>query len=98
MAEENNWQELHGKQPYADKSLGYEHYEPAYRLGQEAAQQHAGKRFEEIESDIALDYEKKKGASALPWDQAKPAVRAAWDKLSGVVAPRDVQRGMRGGI
>jgi hypothetical protein len=97
-SDDEYWKSEHAKQPYADKNLGYEHYEPAYRTGIEAAQRHAGKRFEEIEDDVALDYEKRKAGSALPWDRARPAVKAAWDKLSGVVAPRDVDRGTRSGM
>jgi hypothetical protein len=92
------WREKHATQPYADKTLGYEHYEPAYRLGAEAAQRYAGRGFDDVENDVALDYEKNKGTSALPWDRARPAVKAAWDRVSGVVAPRDVDRGTRGGI
>ncbi len=97
-SDENYWREQHSKQSYADKALGYEHYEPAYRLGTEAARQHAGKRFEEIEDDIALDYEKSNPGSPLPWDRARPAVKAAWDRLGGVISPRDVDRGTRSGL
>lgn len=97
-SEENYWREQHAKQSYADKNFGYEHYEPAYRTGSEAARRHAGKRFDEIEDDLALDYEKNRGTSALPWDRARPAVKAAWDKLSGVIGPRDVDRGTRSGL
>ena len=96
--EEAYWREQHAKQPWADANLKYEHYEPAYRTGIAAAEKHAGKRFEEIEDDVALDYEKQKAGSALPWDRARPAVKAAWDKLSGVVAPRDPDRGTRSGF
>ncbi len=96
--EEAYWREQHAKQPYADKNLPFEHYAPAYRTGVEAAKKHAGKQFEQIEDDIALDYEKNRPGSALPWDRARPATKAAWDKLSGVVAPRDPDRGTRSGI
>ncbi len=54
--EESYWREQHAKQPYADKNRSYEEYAPAYRIGAEAAVKHAGKEFEEIEDDIALDY------------------------------------------
>jgi hypothetical protein len=63
-----------------------------------AAQKYTGKTFEEIEDDVALDYEKNRVGSALPWDQARPATRAAWDKVSGVVTPRDPDRGTRSGF
>jgi len=96
--EEAYWREHHAAQPYADKNLSYEQYAPAYRVGHEAAKKYAGKRFEEIEDDVALDYEKNRIGSALPWDRARPATKAAWDKLSGVVAPRDPDRGTRSGF
>jgi hypothetical protein len=96
--EEAYWREQHAKQPYADKNRSYEEYAPAYRTGAEAAGKHAGKKFEEIEDDIALDYEKARPEEALPWDHARPAVKAAWDKLAGVLGPRDVDRGVRSGF
>jgi hypothetical protein len=96
--EEEYWREQHAKQAYANKNLPYEHYAPAYRTGAEAAKKYAGKKFEEIEDDIALGYEKHRAGSALPWDLARPAVKAAWDRLGGVIAPRDVERGTRSGF
>jgi hypothetical protein len=46
-----------------------------------------GKKYEEIEDDLALDYERNRADSPLPWDQARHATRAAWMKVSGAVAP-----------
>lgn len=96
--EEAYWREHHANQPYADSSLTYEHYAPAYRTGYESAEKYAGKQYEEIETDLALDYEKGRVGDALPWDRARPAVKAAWDRISGVVSPRDPDRGARYGI
>jgi hypothetical protein len=92
------WREQHAKQPYADKNRSYEDYAPAYRLGSEAASKYAGKEFEEIEDDIALDYERGRPGDALPWDHVRPAVKAAWDRLSGVLGPREADRGIRSGF
>ena len=96
--EETYWREHHAKQPYADSSLPYEPYAPAYRTGYQSAAKYAGKEYEEIETDLALDYEKARVGDALPWDRARPAVKAAWDRVSGVVSPRDPDRGTRSGI
>jgi hypothetical protein len=96
--EEAYWREQHAKQPYADKNLAYEHYAPAYRTGIEAAQKYPGKPFEEIEDEVALNYERARVGEALPWDHARHAVRAAWAKLSGEVGPRDPDRGIRSGF
>lgn len=92
------WQQQHETQAYADKTLPYDHYAPAYRTGSEAARKHAGKKFEEVEDDVALQYERNRAGSPLPWDQARPAVKAAWDRLGGVIAPRDTDRGIRSGL
>jgi hypothetical protein len=96
--EDAYWQEQHGKQPYADPKVPFEHYAPAYRIGYEAYDRYPGKTFEEIEPDLALDYEKAPPESALPWDVARPAVKAAWDRLGGVLGPRDTDRGIRTGM
>jgi hypothetical protein len=91
--EENYWRAHHYKQPFVKPGHTYEHYAPAYRTGYERFHKYPGKQFEEIESDLAVDYEKHQ--SALPWDDARDATRVAWDKLAGVIAPRDVSRGVR---
>lgn len=97
-AQETYWREHHASQPYANQEYSYLHYSPAYRTGYEAVTKYAGKTFEEIESDVALDYERNRADSALPWDQARHATHAAWSKISGTVAPRDPTRGTRSGI
>ena len=96
--EEQYWREKHGEQPWADKDSPYEHYAPAYRTGYEGAVKYAGKPYDLIENDLARDYEKNDANPTIPWDRARPAVKAAWDRLSGVVGPRDSDRGMRGGL
>jgi hypothetical protein len=97
--EDTYWRENHAQQPYADPKRKFEHYAPAYRTGYEGAKKRKGKRFEEIETELALDYEKSRlGDDPLPWDHARPAVKAAWDRIGGVISPRDPDRGARYGI
>ena len=96
--EEEYWREHHHKQNWADQESTFEHYRPAYRTGIEGKIKHAGKEYHEIEADLARDYEKNDANPAIPWDRARPAVRAAWDRIGGVTGPRDTDRGMRGGI
>lgn len=64
--EEKYWREHHAKQPYAEKGRPYEDYTAAYRTGYEGFYKYPGKAYEEIESDLALDYER-----------ARPGGRAA---------------------
>lgn len=92
-SEEKYWREHHQKLSSVKPGHSYEHYAPAYRTGYEGFHKYPGKKFEEIEADLAVEYEKHK--AAIPWDDARPAARFAWDKLSGVIPPRDVSRGAR---
>jgi hypothetical protein len=93
-----DWREHHAQQPYAGGKRDYEDYVPAYHSAQAAFAKHAGKKFEEIEDDLALEYGKHQAGTALPWDEARPVVRSAWDRLGGVISPRDPDRGIRSGI
>jgi len=95
---EEHWRKHHSTQPYADENSSFEHYAPAYRTGHEAASKYAGRQFEEIEDDLALNYEKHKIGSGLPWDTVRPAVKAEWDRLGGILGPRDSDRGIRSGM
>ena len=91
--EENYWREHHHKQPFVKPGQSYEHYAAAYRTGYEGFEKNPNKKFDELQADLAVEYEKNR--SALPWDDAKNAARVAWDKLGGVIVPRDVSRGVR---
>jgi len=96
-AEEKYWRENHPGQPYARSEHGYEHYAPAYRIGYEAAKKYPGKHFDEIEDDLALDYQKHLVRHCRGITSARRP-GAAWDKVSGVISPRDPSRGIRGSI
>ena len=95
---EIDWQEHHSTQTYAGGERKFEDFVPAYRTAQAAFAKHRGKKFEEIEDELALDYGKHHPGTALPWDEARPAVQSAWDKLGGVLSPRDPSRGIRSGF
>jgi hypothetical protein len=91
------WRAQHSKQPYA-KNSSYEQYEHAYRTGYNSYQKYRGRQFDEVEESVANDYETGKPDSALPWDTVRPAVNSVWDRMSGVVGPRDFDRGIRDSI
>jgi hypothetical protein len=93
-----DWREHHETQPYASGERSYEDFVPAYHTAQAAFAKHGGKKFEEVEDDVALDYGKHHPGAALPWDEARAAVQSAWDKLGGVISPRDPSRGIRSGF
>jgi hypothetical protein len=96
--EHNYWREKHAEQAWAQPNTTFEHYAPAYRTGYEGAVKYAGKLYHEIEGNLARDYEKNDANPAIPWDRARPAVKAAWDRIRGVMGPRDTDRGLRSGL
>lgn len=77
--EDSYWREQHPSEPYA---IGedYETYEPAYRAGYEGYASHRGVEFEDVEEDIREKYSAH--SAGLPWDKARPAVRAAWNRVA----------------
>jgi hypothetical protein len=88
------WREQHPKQPYA-KNGSYERFEHAYKTGYNSFFKYPGQNFVDVEDSIALDYEKAKPGSALPWDTVRPAVNAVWERMAGVISPSDPGRGVR---
>ncbi len=92
------WRDNHSAQPYASSEHTYEHYEPAYRTGKQSFEKYRGRNFDDVEDDVAREYEVNVADGGLPWDHARHAVRAVWAKLSGDVTPQDRDRGMRGSI
>lgn len=80
-AEDAYWRENYSSRPYVDQGGAYETYQPAYRYGWESRTQHSGRRFDEVENDLASGWERTKGKTAMGWEKAKHAVRDAWDRL-----------------
>ncbi len=79
-AEHEYWRSNYANRPYVTPGSSYDQYGPAYQYGWEARQKHSGKHFDEIESDLARDWDRAKGKSQLKWDAARQASRDAWDR------------------
>jgi len=77
------WRESHSVRPYADATLGYEEYAPAYRYGWEsyASRTIKGQTFENVEAELNRGWDKAKGTSRLLWDTAREATREAWNRV-----------------
>lgn len=79
--EDEYWRDNYVTRPYVKRGAGYEEYAPAYRLGWESRSRMSGKHFDEVEDDLARDWDRAKGKSQLKWDQAKQATRDAWERV-----------------
>jgi hypothetical protein len=88
------WREQHARQLYA-KNHTYEQFEPAYRTAYDSFWKNRGKKLEELEDEIALGYRKARPGDPLPWDTVRPAVNEVWERMTGVISPREPGRGVR---
>jgi hypothetical protein len=79
--EDAYWSENHARQEWADSSLSYDDYRPAYRLGWEGAGRRPGARYDDAEPELEARWESAKGTSRLQWDRAKHAARAGWHRI-----------------
>jgi uncharacterized protein (TIGR02271 family) len=78
--EDEYWRKHYQACAYVPKGAKYDAYQPAYQYGRESAARHTGAAFEDVESDLARGWRKASAKSDLTWDQARPAVRDAWDR------------------
>jgi len=83
--EDTYWRNYYSTRPYVDKNIPYDAYRPAYRTGYEGYTRFAGKKYEDVETDLQREYELSKGKSTLAWDKAKLAARDAWNRLEKVL-------------
>jgi len=90
-AEEAYWRDNFAREPYYQSGMSYDDYQPAYRLGWESRGRYAGKRFDDVENDLARDFESRRGKSKLSWEHGKHATRAAWDRIERAM-PGDFDR------
>ena len=60
-------------------------YRPAYRLGFDAYFSNHGRKFDDVEFEIARSWEAIKDNSQLTWSQAKHAVRDGWQFVESAV-------------
>jgi hypothetical protein len=78
------WSKSFKTRPYYRPGKEYSEYEPAYRFGWESAgrKEYAGKRFDEVESELLRDWNGSPGATD-PWTDARDASHDAWLRVRG---------------
>lgn len=80
--ENEYWRSEYSKRPYADTQYDYDKdYAPAYAYGNELRALHAGRRWDHsLENDVSQGWDTARASSRLKWEQAKDAVRDAFDR------------------
>lgn len=75
------WQGEYTKRPYYNSAYTYDDYGPAYSYGDSVRAQYAGRQWDDsLEADIRQGWEAAKDKSRLTWENAKDAVRDAFDR------------------
>ena len=83
--EDAYWQQAFRRERYYSDQLDYEDYAPAYCVGYIGYAQYGGS-FEDAEKSLVANWVRIKGDSRLGYDQAREAIRAAWDRAAAVMA------------
>ena len=84
VAEDAYWRDHYTTRPYAN-GLAYDEYRPAYGYGVDAYTRYPGRTFDEVEAELARDWNSRRGTSSLEWERAKYATRDAWQRVSDAV-------------
>ena len=83
--EEAYWRETYSSRPYVTQGATYDDYGPAYMYGVENYPRYAGRSFDEVEPELARDWQRAKGKSSLTWENAKHATRDSWQRVSDTI-------------
>jgi hypothetical protein len=86
--EDAYWRERHSLEAYG-AGTEYEEFEPAYRSGYEGFEKYGGVDFADVEADISRDYMSHR--AGVPWDRARPAAEAAWERIRNRTATHHAQ-------
>jgi hypothetical protein len=82
VAEGDYWRQHFERRPYYQPGRPYEHYEPGYRLGWQAA---AGlgedaTEFEDVETELERRWAYELASGEMDWEDVREAVRDAWNR------------------
>jgi hypothetical protein len=76
------WRGEYARRPYVRADRGFPHYEPAFRYGVASASRLRGRKWSDVESELAQGWVGARGGSQTPWEEIKGAVRDAWDRVA----------------
>jgi hypothetical protein len=83
--EDAYWRDNYSSRPYVGSGATYDDYGPAYRYGVDSYTRYPDRKYEDVEGDLARDWQGARGTSSLEWEHAKHATRDAWDRASNAV-------------
>ena len=75
------WRDHYAQRDYVEPGARFEDYGPAYSFGASARGRYPGRRFDEVEAEMASYWNASRGDSGLSWERARLAARDAWMRL-----------------
>jgi hypothetical protein len=93
--EDTFWRTEHIKRPYVRKDMAYSTYQPAYKYGWESAVNplFANRKFNDIEPDLAKNWNTFRGPVTTDWRDIKEATRDSFDRVRTRMANATVRTG-----
>jgi hypothetical protein len=79
--EEAHWSRFYLREPYCRSDRDFEDYAPAYCVGYVGCAQYGGS-YDDAETSLCANWVRIKGDSRLSLDEARCAIRAAWDRVA----------------
>jgi phage tail tape-measure protein len=76
------WRDNYKSRPYVRPDSTYNALRPAYKYGWESHALAEGRDWDALAEDLRKNWEKDNGQSTLPWAEAGPAVRDAWERVN----------------
>lgn len=80
-AEEAYWRANYKNRPYFEAGKEYDYYHPAYEYGWESSSHYRDQNFSAVESDLEKEWPTRRGKSEFEWDDARPVVEDAWNRV-----------------
>lgn len=74
------WRDNYANRPYVGSGSNFDDYGPAYVFGIHSASKFGDRSFDDIEPDMAREWDTVRGSSNLSWDRARDASRDSWDR------------------
>jgi hypothetical protein len=81
QAEDDYWRVEYTSAPTYRSEYTYDDYGPAYRYGVASYARYSGGTFEEVDTELAANWEKSRLNSRLSWIEARDSSRAAWNRI-----------------
>lgn len=80
-AEYAYWRDNYADRPYVESGAKFDDYGPAYVYGVDSSTKFGDRDFDDIEPDLARDWNRARGTSSLAWERARNASRDAWERV-----------------